>query len=198
MAHYVIFADIFKVTWRKNVTSYVNTERHSRKRNSMRNVLHPTRSLCHFRFKSYGPLSVLHKSGDLDLALYRIFKKKSSALSRVLDDIFCKKNQDDRTIRATCRAFEDRQTDKWQPLREWVLCEIASFSDCIIDIDYNMSMSILMYDLEIDPLLHWCFKDKNCKKINIWRHMTQKRYFVRNIGDNNPEQYFFKDHVAPN
>ena len=32
---------------------------------------------------------------------------------------------------------------KWKPLREWVLCEIASFSDCIIDIDYNMSMSMV-------------------------------------------------------
>ena len=29
MANYVIFTDIFKVTWRKNVTSYVKTERHS-------------------------------------------------------------------------------------------------------------------------------------------------------------------------
>ena len=29
-----------------------------------------------------------------------------------LEDIFCKKNQDDRTIRVACRAFEDGQTDK--------------------------------------------------------------------------------------
>ena len=56
------------VTWRKNVTS-------QKKRNSIRNVLHPTRSLCHFRFKSYGQLSDFHKSGDLDLALHPIFKK---------------------------------------------------------------------------------------------------------------------------
>ena len=56
----------------------------------------------------------------------------------------------------------------------------------------------LMYDLEIDLLLHWCFKEKNCQKINVWRHVTQKRYFVRDIGDNNPDRYFFKELVAPN
>ena len=55
-----------------------------------------------------------------------------------------------------------------------------------------------MYDLEIDLLMHWCFKDKNCKQINVWRHVTQKRYFVRYIGDNNPDRYFLKEHDAPN
>ena len=136
-------------------------------------------------------------------------------------------------------------TNRWKPLREWVLCEIASFSDCIIwhwlqhvnvkgqehsqfgrkasnekctmdsilfriQYHYNsqkyvtltfdiwpwlLSLTLtLMYDLEIDILLHWCFKEKNCNKINVWRHVTQKRYFVRNIGDNNPDRYFCKEH----
>ena len=89
--------------------SYVNTEHLSQKRNSMRNVMQPTRSLCHFRFKSYGPLSVFHKSGDLDLAFYPIFKKKSSALSRVQMTSSAKKI---RTIGQAVRPVEPLKTDK--------------------------------------------------------------------------------------
>ena len=76
MAHYVIFIEFIKVTWRKHVTSYVKTGQLSQKRNSIRNVLNPTRSFGHFRFKSYGPLSDFHKSGDLDLPFIRFSKKK--------------------------------------------------------------------------------------------------------------------------
>ena len=50
------FFDFFKVTWRKNVTSYVNSEGRLQKRHSIRNVAQPSRRLYHFRFKSYGPL----------------------------------------------------------------------------------------------------------------------------------------------
>ena len=49
-----------EVTWRKNVTSYVKTDGRIQKRHSIRNVLQPTRSLYHFRFKSYGPLCDFH------------------------------------------------------------------------------------------------------------------------------------------
>ena len=102
----------FKVTWRKNVTAYVKTEGTWQKRNYIRNVLQPTRSLCHFRFKSYGPLSDFHKSGDLDLALHPIVKKKSSALSRVQKTSSAKTI---RTIGPSVRPVEplktDRQTD---------------------------------------------------------------------------------------
>ena len=45
-------------------------------RRSIRNILQPTRSLYHFRFKTYGPLCDFYKSGDLDLDLYPIFTKK--------------------------------------------------------------------------------------------------------------------------
>ena len=75
----------------------------------MGNVLQPTRSLCLFRFKSYGPLSVFHKSGDLDLALYPIFKKKSSALSR--DQMTSSANKI-RTIGRAVRPVEPLKTDK--------------------------------------------------------------------------------------
>ena len=76
MALYVIFIEFINVTWCKGVTSYINTEHLSQRRNFIRNVLQPTRSLCHFRFKSYGPLCDFHKSGDLDLDIYPIFTKK--------------------------------------------------------------------------------------------------------------------------
>ena len=39
---------------------------------------------------------------------------------------------------------------------------------------------------------------KKTLQINVWRHVTQKRYFVRYIGDNIPDRYFFKEHDAPN
>ena len=91
------------------MTSYVKTEPLSPKRNYIRNVVQPTRSLCHFRFDSYGPLSVSHKSGDLDLGFNPIFKKKSSALSRVQKTSFGKKN---RTIGQEIRPVERLKTDK--------------------------------------------------------------------------------------
>ena len=91
------------------MTSYIKTEPLSPKLNYIRNVLQPTRSLCHFRFKSYGPLSVSHKSGDLDLACYPIFQKKSSALSRVQKTSFGKKI---RTIGLAVRPVEPLKTDK--------------------------------------------------------------------------------------
>ena len=69
---FFIFFNFFKVTWRKNVTSYVKTEGRLQKRHSIRNVMQPTRSLYDFRFKSYGLLCDFHKSGDLDLDLYPI------------------------------------------------------------------------------------------------------------------------------
>ena len=92
MAHYVIFIEFIKVTWRKNVTSYVKTERLWQKRNFIWNVLQPTRSLCHFRFKSYGTLSDFHKSDfswpwpltstfDLDLDLHLFCKKKRNVVT---------------------------------------------------------------------------------------------------------------------
>ena len=112
MAHYVIFIEFIKVTWRKNVTLYVKMERLWQKRNFIRNVLQPTRSLCHFRFKSYGPLSDFHKSGDLDLALHPIFKKKKFIVLG-LEDIFCQKIRTiGQAVRPVHRERTDRQTDR--------------------------------------------------------------------------------------
>ena len=68
-----------------------------------------TRSLYHFRFKSYGPLSVFHKSGDLDLAFYPIFKRKSSALSR---DQMTSSAKKIRIIGQAVRPVEPLKTDK--------------------------------------------------------------------------------------
>ena len=55
-----------------------------------------------------------------------------------------------------------------------------------------------MFDLEVDLLLHCYLEEKIANKINIWRHVTQKRYVFRDIGDNSPDRYFFKEHDAPN
>ena len=111
MAHYVIFIEFIKVTWRKNVTLYVKMERLWQKRNFIRNVLQPTRSLCHFRFKSYGPLSDFHKSGDLDLAPSSDFQKKKIHRPWSRRHLLSK-NQDDRTSGAACTSRKDRQTDR--------------------------------------------------------------------------------------
>ena len=40
------------------------------------------------------------------------FSKKKFCIVACLEDIFCKKNQDDRTSGAACRAFEDGQTNR--------------------------------------------------------------------------------------
>ena len=55
-----------------------------------------------------------------------------------------------------------------------------------------------MFDLEVDLVLHWCLEDKIVNKINVWRHVTQKRYIFSYIGDNSPDRYFFKERDAPN
>ena len=57
---FAIFFIFFEVTWRENVTSYVKTDGRMQKRHSIRNFMQPTRSLYHFRFKSYGPLCDFH------------------------------------------------------------------------------------------------------------------------------------------
>ena len=60
----------FDVTWRKNVTSYVDGGSVFPKRISTENILQPTRSLYDV---CYGSLCVFHVWGDLDLDL-RPFK----------------------------------------------------------------------------------------------------------------------------
>ena len=100
-------------TWRRSQNGWSVTEAEFYKE-----LLQPNRSLCHFRFKSYGPLSVFHKSGDLDLAFYPIFKKKVLHC-HVSRRHLLSKNQDDRTIRAAFTAFEDGQTDKQTDRPRW-------------------------------------------------------------------------------
>ena len=144
---------LFKVTWHKNVTSYVKTDGRLQNRRSIRNICQPTISLYHFRFKNdplcdfivtWGragvrqngglteaelykerfatnpkslslpvqklwPLSDFHKSGDLDLALRPIVKKKSSALSRVQKTSSAKEI---RTIGQAVRPVEPLKTDR--------------------------------------------------------------------------------------
>ena len=124
MAHYVTFNDYFEVTWRKNVTSYVKSECLLQKRNSIRNILLPTRNLCYFRYKSYGPLCDFHKSGDLDLDFYPISKKKFWVVFE-LEYIICQKirtigpvvwpvhrEQTDKQTDRQTRRQTDRQTDR--------------------------------------------------------------------------------------
>ena len=111
MAHYVIFSDFVKVTWLKNVTSYFRTCGLLQKRNSIRNVMQLTGSLCHFRFKGYGPLCDFHKSGDLDLDFYPIsnfliFGRPWTRIHHM------SKNQDDRSSGVACTSRTDGQTDK--------------------------------------------------------------------------------------
>ena len=56
----------------------------------------------------------------------------------------------------------------------------------------------LIFDLEIDLLLHWCFEEIIAKKINVWCHVTQKWYIVRYIGYDTSDRYFFMEHFATN
>ena len=105
---YFIF---FEVTWRKNVTSYVKTDGRLQMRHSIRNVMQLTRSLCHFRFKSYGPLCDFHKSGDLDLDFYPISKK--IIVVRTWTRIHhMSKNQADRSSGVACTSRTDGQNNK--------------------------------------------------------------------------------------
>ena len=70
-----------------------------------------TRSLCHFRFKSYGPLCDFHKSGDLDLDFDPISKKNNlgGPWTRIHH---MSKVRDDRSSGVACRSRTDGQTDR--------------------------------------------------------------------------------------
>ena len=103
MAHYVIFTNFFKVTWPKNVPAYVKTEGTWQKRNYIRNVLQPTRSLCHFRFKSYGHYLIFTKVVTLTLPFVRLSKKKV---------LHCRVSRKIRTIGQSVWPVEPLKTDK--------------------------------------------------------------------------------------
>ena len=156
---YFIF---FEVTWRKNVTSYVKTDGRLQMRHSIRNVMQLTRSLCHFRFKSYGPLCDFHKSGDLDLDFYPISKK--IIVVRTWTRIHhMSKNQADRSSGVACTSRTDGQTNKQTDRqtavtnilcknlrfckvmkaaqRAGLLFETTTFFYSAIDLDCNMSRS---------------------------------------------------------
>ena len=151
MAHYVIFSDFFKVTWRKNVTSYFRTYGLLQKRNSINHVMQLTRSLCHFRFKSYGPLCDFHKSGDLDLDFYPIsnFLIFGCPWTRIHH---MSKNQDDRSSGMACTSRTDGQTNKQtnrqtdrqtdeRALRECILCKIGLTDWVIYLVDWQWQRS---------------------------------------------------------
>ena len=165
MAHYVIFTKFFKVTWPKNVPAYVKTEGTWQKRNYIRNVLQPTRSLCHFRFKSYGHYLIFTKVVTLTLPFVRLSKKKV---------LHCRVSEDRKKIRTIGQAVRpveplktdrqnrqtDRQTDRQDrqtavtnilfenrrfrkvmkaAQRAGLLFETTTFFYSAIDIDCNMS-----------------------------------------------------------
>ena len=99
--------------WRDVVRQ--NLRGNLQKRHYVRNVFQLTKSFYDFRFKSYGPLCDIYKSGDLDLDLYPIFTQK-----------FCQgpwnwihqlsKFQKDWAIGVACTSFNygqaDRQTNR--------------------------------------------------------------------------------------
>ena len=121
----------------------------------------------------------------LTLTFGRYLQKQKCKVSWVCR-IYCKKKNLDRCKTVACRRC-DRQTDRqtvltnilcenalWafrkvmKPLGEWVLCEIASFSECIIDIDYNMSMS----------------KVKNTVNLVVMHQMKSVQWIVYYLGYN--------------
>ena len=72
-----------------------------------------------------------------------------------------------------------------------------------VTLTFDLWHMTLTFFLDLDPYawpwgwsIATLFFEDN--KINVWRHVTQKRYFVRYIGDNNPDRYFLKEHDAPN
>ena len=91
------------------MTSYVKSEGRLQKRHAIRNVVQPTRNLYHFRCKSYGPLCDFHKSGDLDLELYPIFKKNKMPGSYELPTLVAKRI---RTIGPVLWPVHPSKTDK--------------------------------------------------------------------------------------
>ena len=182
MAHYVIFTNFFKVTWPNNVPAYVKTGGTWQKRNYIRNVLQPTRSLCHFRFKSYGHYLIFTKVVTLTLPFVRLSKKKVLHC-RVSRRHLLQKNQDDRTIRVACRAFEDGQTDKQtdrqtnrqtavtnilfenRRFRKVIKAAIIGYFSNYIDFNWPWPLT---FDLWTWPFIYFVRKN-----VMLWRHVRQ-------------------------
>ena len=187
MAHYVIFTNFFKVTWPKNVPAYVKTEGTWQKRNYIRNVLQPTRSLCHFRFKSYGHYLIFTKVVTLTLPFVRLSKKK------VLHCRVSRRHllqQKSRTIGQAVRPVEPLKTDKQtnrqtrrQADRQTAVTNILSenrrFRKVIIGainigyfryyIDFSWPWPLtLTFDLWTWPLIYFVRKN-----VMLWRNVRQ-------------------------
>ena len=172
MTHYVIFTKFFKVTWPKNVPAYVKTEGTWQKRNYIRNVLQPTRSLCHFRFKSYGHYLIFTKVVTLTLPFVRLSKKKVLHCRVSRRHLLQKKI---RTIGQAVRPVEplktdrqtqtDTQTDRGDQytlrkvFRKVIRGAIIGYFSYYIDFNWPWPLT-LTFDLDLDLHLY-CKKKRN-------------------------------------
>ena len=114
-------------------------------------------------------------------------QKKKFCIVACLEDIFCSKNQDDRTSGATCRAFEDGQTDKQTDTQTTdrqtavtnILSENRRFRKVIIGainigyfryyIDFSWPWPLtLTFDLWTWPLIYFVRKN-----VMLWRNVRQ-------------------------
>ena len=129
MAHYVIFTDFCLKsrdikTWRRTSERRYLTEAELYKERFASNP----KSLS-LPVQKLWPLSDFHKSGDLDLALRPIVKKKSSALSRVQKTSSAKEIG---TIGQAVRPVEplktDKQTNRHTDRPRWPIYFTKSFS----------------------------------------------------------------------
>ena len=160
-----------------------------------------TRSLCHFRFNSYGPLCDFHKSGDLDLDLYPIFTKKfcHGPWTRIHH---MSKFQKDWTTGVACTSRNygqtnkqtDRQTDRQTAVTN-ILCKNLRFCKVTNRGDqYTLQKSTILQSNEriigdltfyIDFDWHWPLTLTPwpltltltviyfCKNLMLWRRVTQ-------------------------
>ena len=163
MAHYVIFTDFCLKsrdikTWRRTSERRVPAEAELYKERFASNP----KSLS-LPVQKLWPLSDFHKSGDLDLALRPIVKKKSSALSRVQKTSSAKEIG---TIGQAVRPVEplktdtDRQTDTQtdrgdqytlrKVFRKVIRGAIIGYFSYYIDFNWPWPLT-LTFDLDLWP-----------------------------------------------
>ena len=142
------------------------------------------------------PLGERDYFAKLEVKTWRWWRNEQSLLSDSIIDLDY--NMSMSKVKDTVDLVLMHQMKSVQWVEYYLLLHITTIAENTWP--WPLTLTVLL-DLDL-YVWHWgwsiatLFFEDN--KINVWRHVTQKRYFVRYIGDNNPDRYFLKEHDAPN
>ena len=158
----------FDVTWRKNTTSYVRTETNLPISILSVNILQPTRSLCDFRFQSYGSKGDISRLFDLSVFTLCpcmngvIFEGICSLLAEIYNIEIWKNS-----LYFIMGIFRCHGNVRYVFLIDAIFCKVHSLGP------NNMCIKFEKNRLRIDD-----FRKSEKIVCFLWRHVAQKRDVV--------------------